>query len=289
MRSVCVFCGSNPGRRPEYLAGAADLGRTLAARGIRVVYGGAHVGLMGALADAVLAAGGEIIGVIPGLLVDAEVAHPGLSELRVTGSMHERKAVMAELADGFIALPGGIGTLEELAEIVTWAQLGLHAKPAGLLNVLGYYEGLLGFLDHAMEERFVRLDHREMILARPTAAELLAVMDGWTAPPRTPAKWIDADGSDIVPGRRDPGAPRGAEAGLGARSELRYQGSAPRHQRAAWPSPGRMWRAGNPDLARAGPGRRRLPDDGPRFPEREHRCTGSRQARIRAVDGRWSG
>jgi uncharacterized protein (TIGR00730 family) len=202
MRSVCVFCGSNPGRRPEYLAGAADLGRTLAARGIRVVYGGAHVGLMGALADAVLAAGGEIIGVIPGLLVDAEVAHPGLSELRVTGSMHERKAVMAELADGFIALPGGIGTLEELAEIVTWAQLGLHAKPTGLLNVLGYYEGLLGFLDHAMEERFVRLDHREMILARPTAAELLAVMDGWTAPPRTPAKWIDADGTDVVPSRR---------------------------------------------------------------------------------------
>ena len=154
MRSVCVFCGSNPGRRPEYLAGAADLGRILAARGIRVVYGGAHVGLMGALADAVLAAGGEIVGVIPGLLVDAEVAHPGLSELRVTGSMHERKALMAELADGFIALPGGIGTLEEFAEIVTWAQLGLHAKPTGLLNLLGYYDGLLGFLDHAVAERF---------------------------------------------------------------------------------------------------------------------------------------
>jgi uncharacterized protein (TIGR00730 family) len=206
MRSACVFCGSNPGRRPEYLAAAADLGRTLAARGIRVVYGGAHVGLMGALADAVLAAGGEIIGVIPGLLVDAEVAHPGLSELRVTGSMHERKALMAELADGFIALPGGIGTLEEFAEIVTWGQLGLHAKPTGLLNVLGYYDGLLGFLDHATEERFVRADHRQTILARPAAAELLAAMDGWTAPPRTPAKWIDAQGSDIVPGR--PVSPR---------------------------------------------------------------------------------
>ena len=144
MRSVCVFCGSNPGRRPEYLAGAADLGRTLASRGIQVVYGGAHVGVMGALADAALAAGGEVIGVIPGLLVDAEVAHSGLTELRVTGSMHERKATMAGLADGFIALPGGLGTLEEFAEIVTWAQLGLHAKPTGLLNLLGYYDGLRG-------------------------------------------------------------------------------------------------------------------------------------------------
>ena len=201
LTSVCVFCGSNPGRRPEYLAGAADLGRTLAARGLRVVYGGAHVGTMGALADAVLEAGGEIIGVIPGLLVDAEVAHPGLSELRITGSMHERKATMAALADGFITLPGGLGTLEEFAEIVTWAQLGLHAKPTGLLNLLGYYDGLLGFLDHATEERFIRPDHRAQILARPSAAELLAAMDGWSAPPQSPAKSIDAGGTDIVPGR----------------------------------------------------------------------------------------
>jgi uncharacterized protein (TIGR00730 family) len=200
LTSVCVFCGSNPGRRPEYVAGAADLGRILAGRGIRVVYGGAHVGLMGALADAVLASGGEIIGVIPGLLADAEVAHRGLTELRVTRSMHERKAMMAELAGGFIALPGGIGTLEEFAEIVTWAQLGLHAKPTGLLNLLGYYDELLRFLDHATEERFVRPGHRGQILARTSAAELLAAMDGWTAPPRTPAKWIDAAGSDIVPG-----------------------------------------------------------------------------------------
>ena len=205
MRSVCVFCGSNPGRRPEYLAGAADLGRVLAARGIRVVYGGAHVGLMGALADAVLAAGGEIVGVIPGLLVDAEVAHRGLSELRITGSMHERKALMADLSDGFIALPGGLGTLEEFAEIVTWAQLGLHAKPTGLLNLLGYYDELLGFLDHATQERFVRPGHREQILARASAAELLAVMGGWTAPPRPAAKWIDAGGSDVVPGKPSTG------------------------------------------------------------------------------------
>ena len=205
LTSVCVFCGSNPGRRPEYLAGAADLGRTLAARGIRVVYGGAHVGLMGALADAVLAAGGEIIGVIPGLLADAEVAHPGLSELRGVPGMHERQATMAGLADGFIALPGGIGTLEEFAEIVTWAHLGLHAKPTGLLNLLGYYDELLRFLDHATQERFVRPGDREQILARPSAAELLAVMGGWTAPPRPAGKWIDADGSDVVPGNPPPG------------------------------------------------------------------------------------
>ena len=203
MRSVCVFCGSNPGRRPEYLACAADLGRTLASREIRVVYGGARVGVMGALADAVLAAGGEIVGVIPGLLVEAEVAHSGLTELRVVDSMHERKAMMAGLAEGFMALPGGLGTLEEFAEIVTWAQLGLHAKPTGLLNLLGYYDGLLRFLDHATEERFVRPDHRDMILAGPSAPELLAAMDAWTAPARTPAKWIDADGSDIDPGLRD--------------------------------------------------------------------------------------
>ena len=202
MRSVCVFCGSNPGRRPEYLMGAADLGRTLVSRGLRVVYGGAHVGTMGALADAVLAAGGEIVGVIPALLVDAEVAHPGLTELRIVDGMHERKATMAALADGFITLPGGLGTLEEFAEIVTWAQLGLHAKPTGLLNLLGYYDDLLTFLDHATYERFVRPDHREQILARPSAGELLAAMGGWTAPPRAPAKWIDAHGSDISPGRQ---------------------------------------------------------------------------------------
>jgi uncharacterized protein (TIGR00730 family) len=207
LTSVCVFCGSNPGRRPEYEAGAADLGRTLAARGIRVVYGGAHTGLMGALADAVLAAGGEIIGVIPGLLVEAEVAHPGLTELQVVPGMHERKAAMAGLADGFIALPGGIGTLEEFAEIVTWAQLGLHAKPTGLLNLLGYYDELLRFLDHATQERFVRPGHREQILARPSAAELLAVMGGWT-PPRPAGKWMDADGSDVVP--RNPPPDSGA-------------------------------------------------------------------------------
>jgi uncharacterized protein (TIGR00730 family) len=200
LRSVCVFCGSNPGRQPEYAAGAAALGRQLAGRGIRVVYGGAHVGTMGALADAVLAAGGEITGVIPAQLAAAEVAHPGLADLRVVGSMHERKATMASLADGFIALPGGIGTLEEFAEAITWSQLGLHAKPTGLLNVLGYYDDLLRFLDHAVAERFLRPGHREMILAGPDPEALLAAMARWRPEPGAAAKWMDADGADIHPG-----------------------------------------------------------------------------------------
>jgi uncharacterized protein (TIGR00730 family) len=202
MRSVCVFCGSNPGRRPEYLAAAAELGQALAGRGLRVVYGGAHVGAMGALADAVLATGGEITGVIPGQLVEAEVAHRGLADLRVVGSMHERKALMADLSDAFIALPGGLGTLEEFAEILTWAQLGLHAKPAGLLNVAGYYDGLLAFLDHAQAEYFLRPAHRDMIISRPDVAGLLAAVEAATA--RAPApvahKWMDSGGADLIPG-----------------------------------------------------------------------------------------
>jgi uncharacterized protein (TIGR00730 family) len=216
MRSVCVFCGSNPGRRPEYLASAAGLGRDLAERGIQVVYGGAQVGMMGALADAVLEAGGEITGVIPEHLVSAEIAHPGLSDLRVVGSMHERKALMAELSDAFIALPGGLGTLEEFAEIVTWAQLGLHSKPTGLLNLLGYYDDLLRFVDHARAERFLRPDHREMIIARPDAGDLLAEMERAAAqaagpgsvPGRGRRKWIDANGADVISGGRDRGASR---------------------------------------------------------------------------------
>ena len=211
MRSVCVFCGSNPGRRPEYLASAAGIGRELASRGIRVVYGGAQVGTMGALADAVLEAGGEITGVIPEHLVSAEIAHPRLRDLRVVGSMHERKALMAGLSDAFIALPGGLGTLEEFAEIVTWAQLGLHSKPTGLLNLQGYYDDLLRFLDHASAERFLRPDHREMIIARPDAAGLLAEMaraatqtaGDRSGPGRGRGKWIDANGADVLPRGRD--------------------------------------------------------------------------------------
>ncbi len=205
LRSVGVFCGSNPGRRPGYRAGAAALGRQLAGRGIRVVYGGAHVGTMGALADAVLAAGGEITGVIPAQLAEAEVAHPGLADLRVVGSMHERKAAMAELSDGFIALPGGVGTLDEFAEAVTWSQLGLHAKPTGLLNLLGYYDDLLRFLDHAVAERFLRPAHRDMVLADADPAALLAAMGRWRPETGPAVKWMDADGADLHPGAQRPG------------------------------------------------------------------------------------
>ena len=199
MQAVCVFCGSNPGRRPEYLAGAASLARLLAGQGIRIVYGGAHVGTMGALADAGLAAGAEVVGVIPQHLVAAEVAHPGLSRLHVVGSMHERKALMAQLSDAFIALPGGLGTLEEVAEIITWSQLGLHAKPAGLLNLLGYYDNLLRFLDHAAAERFLRPEHRRLIMAEPEPSALLAALASWR-PPHS-HKWLNADGTDLALGR----------------------------------------------------------------------------------------
>jgi len=177
-----VFSGSHPGARPEYAAAAQALGRDLALRGLRVVYGGGGTGLMAQVADAALAAGGEVIGVIPQHLVDDEVAHLGLPELRVTGTMHERKATMAGLADGFIALPGGFGTLEEFAEVVTWAQLGLQAKPCGLLDVAGYYRPLLAFFDHAVAERFVRAEHRAMVLADTDPGRLLDAMERWTPP-----------------------------------------------------------------------------------------------------------
>jgi uncharacterized protein (TIGR00730 family) len=164
MKRVCVFCGSSPGTRPEYGAVARWLGAVLARRGIGLVYGGAGVGIMGMVADAVLAEGGEVIGVIPRSLVEREVAHPALTEQHVVGSMHERKAMMAELADAFVALPGGLGTLEELFEVWTWGLLGLHAKPFGLLDVEGYYRPLVAFLDHGVVEGFIREPHRAMVL-----------------------------------------------------------------------------------------------------------------------------
>jgi uncharacterized protein (TIGR00730 family) len=191
LHRICVFAGSRPGTRAEYAAAARALGRALARRGIVLVYGGGNVGLMGALADAALAAGGEVIGVIPEALVRKEVAHTGLSELRVVGSMHERKAQMADLADAFIALPGGIGTLEELCEILTWAQLGLHAKPCGLLDVCGYFQRLLGFLDHAVSENFLPAEQRDMLLYAEDTDALLEAFARHRAP--TLAKWIDRE------------------------------------------------------------------------------------------------
>jgi uncharacterized protein (TIGR00730 family) len=175
VNSICVYCGSSFGANGLYLDATMSLARTLAARGIRVVYGGASVGLMGALADTTIEAGGEVVGVIPQALVDREIAHPGLTELHVVNSMHERKALMAELSDAFVALPGGIGTLEELIEVYTWSQLRLHDKPLGVLNVAGYYDGLAAFLDHAVAQGFLPGAQRARLL---TAAEPNALLDG---------------------------------------------------------------------------------------------------------------
>jgi hypothetical protein len=188
---LCVFAGSSPGTRGEYRQAAVDLGGSLAARGIGLVYGGARVGLMGALADAALQSGGEVIGVMPRALVAKEVAHTGLSELKVVSSMHERKQLMADLADGFIALPGGLGTLEELAEILTWAQLGLHLKPVGLVNVEGYYARLIEFLDHSVGERFLAPVHRSLLLVAETPERLLGLMASHR--PQAAEKWLDRE------------------------------------------------------------------------------------------------
>ncbi len=189
MQRVLVFCGSSPGARHDYTAAATALGRALAERELGVVYGGASVGLMGAVADGALAAGGEVIGVIPRRLVDREVAHADLSDLRVVDTMHQRKALMAELSDAVIALPGGTGTLDELFELFTWSQLGLHHMPMGLLDVAGYWQPLLAFLDHAVSERFLRAEHRDTLLVDTDAAALL---DRFAAYTHTAAdKWLD--------------------------------------------------------------------------------------------------
>jgi len=177
IRRICVFCGSSVGSRPVYVAAARELGRTLAERGLGVVFGGGKVGLMGVLADAALAAGGEAIGVIPEALVAREIAHNGLTELRVVHSMHERKTLMADLADAFIALPGGYGTFEEFFEAVTWTQLGIHSKPCGLLNVDGYYDALLALLDRAVSDGFIREANRALIVAASDVQTLLEKLE----------------------------------------------------------------------------------------------------------------
>jgi uncharacterized protein (TIGR00730 family) len=183
VRRVCVFCGASAGVDRRYVAAAREVGEGLAKRRIGLVYGGGRVGLMGAVAEAALAAGGEVIGVIPQGLVDRELAHPGLSELRVVETLHERKALMAERADAFIALPGGLGTLEELAEVVSWAQLELHAKPIGLLDVADYWSLLLAWLDMAVAEGFVAPAHRRLVTRADSLDELLEGFAAWTPPP----------------------------------------------------------------------------------------------------------
>jgi uncharacterized protein (TIGR00730 family) len=187
---LCVFCGSSAGQDPVYLEAARLLGETLARNGIELVYGGASVGLMGAVADAVLAQGGHVIGVMPQALVDKEIAHTGLNDLRVVGSMHERKAMMAELSDGFIALPGGLGTFEELFEVWTWAQLGYHKKPCALLNVAGFYDTLADFLDDVVERGFVKPVHRAMLIVQDEPAALVDAIRNYE-PPKVD-KWIKA-------------------------------------------------------------------------------------------------
>jgi uncharacterized protein (TIGR00730 family) len=189
---ICVFCGASPGARPVYRQAAGELARLLARNGIGVVYGGGGVGMMGALADAVIAAGGEITGVIPRSLVDREIAHRDVSDMRVVASMHERKALMAELADAFVALPGGIGTLEELFEVYTWAQLGLHQKPCALLNVEGYYDGIEDFLNHAVNERFLRDETRELLMIEDEPAALVKRIRSFEPRAAVP-KWIDRE------------------------------------------------------------------------------------------------
>ncbi len=191
LERICVFCGSQPGHDPDYAEAAGELGRLLAGRGITVVYGGGHVGLMGLLAEAALKAGGKVIGVIPEGLKRRELAYDNLTELIVTRTMHERKQRMADLSDGFIALPGGFGTFEEFCEIVTWAQLGLHEKPCALLNAKGYYDRMLAMFDHALQEGFVRPAHRTLVLAASDARAVLAAMEGWVPPQLE--KWLTPD------------------------------------------------------------------------------------------------
>jgi uncharacterized protein (TIGR00730 family) len=190
LNRVCVFCGSAVGARPEYADAATALAGELARRGLGLVYGGGSVGLMGVLADAALAAGAEVIGVIPRGLATRELAHPGLTELRVVASMHERKATMASLSTGFVALPGGLGTLEETLEVLTWSQLGIHAKPVALLDVAGYYAGLRQLLAHAVREGFLRPEYAGLVLFADTPAEALDRVARWT-PPRMARAWLD--------------------------------------------------------------------------------------------------
>lgn len=188
-KAICVYCGSSPGLLPEYAETAVHVGLTLALRGITLVYGGAQVGLMGMMADAALEAGGRVIGVMPHLLIGKEVAHPGLTELHAVESMHQRKTLMADLSDGFIALPGGVGTLEEIFEVYTWTQIGFHTKPCAFLNVAGFYSPLFRFLEHAVSQRFVREEHHRMLVMEESIEDILERFDN--DKPVITDKWMD--------------------------------------------------------------------------------------------------
>mgnify|MGYP005644082477 CR=1 FL=1 len=192
INTVCVYCGSSPGRSPAFLAAARDLGVEMARRNIRLVYGGASVGLMGEVARSVVAEDGKVTGVIPQALADQEVAFKELNDLIVVDGMHARKARMIELSDGFIALPGGFGTFDEFFEVLTWAQLGMHAKPCGMLNIDNYYNGLQTFLDHAVQEMFIHTPHREMVLSASSAVNLLDQMEAYDKAPIRKTDWVHA-------------------------------------------------------------------------------------------------
>lgn len=189
MKRLAVYCGSSPGADPAYADGARALGTAMVARGLGLVFGGGHVGLMGTIADAVLAAGGEVVGVIPTALRDKELAHKGCTELHIVDTMHERKALMADLADGFVAMPGGYGTFDEMFEMLTWGQLGYHSKPCGFLNIAGYYDVLFTFLDTCVDARFVTRTHRDMILTGDEPGALLDAIAAFDPPDQ--AKWLD--------------------------------------------------------------------------------------------------
>ena len=189
--SVCVFCGSSPGDRQEYVDAAAEMGRALARRKLRLVYGGGNVGLMGVVADAVMAGGGEVLGVIPKALMDKELGHQGITELVITESMHERKQRMSDAADAFVAMPGGFGTLEEICEVLTWTQMGIHAKPCAFLNVRNYYDPLLVLLDHAVSEKFLGPNHRAFAQVATTPEDVLDLLAN--NPPVVWDKWLGHD------------------------------------------------------------------------------------------------
>lgn len=191
MNRICVYCGSSAGKLPEYREAARALARELLERDISLVYGGASVGIMGEIADAVIDGGGEVVGVIPRSLVEREVSHHGLTELKIVESMHERKSTMAEISDGFVALPGGLGTMEELFEVLTWSQLGFHRKPCALLNVKQYYDNLSLFLQHAVEQEFVKDVHRNMLLIEDEPSKLLDAMAAYR--PSTEGKWLGCE------------------------------------------------------------------------------------------------
>lgn len=191
MKNICVFLGANPGKSEIYAEAARSLGQELARRDITTVYGGSNMGLMGILAESALAAGGKVIGVIPNSLVQKEISHHGLTELHVVDTMHERKSMMAEISDGFIALPGGIGTMDEFFEIFTWGQLGFHQKPCGLLNIGGYYSKLMTFLDQVVDEGFLKKAHKEMVVLASTPTEILDAFSHYTPP--TVSKWTELD------------------------------------------------------------------------------------------------